>query len=59
MAEWKQKLLDRRVAEKQAEIDKIRAIEAAKEARWIGVPAWFVSFSVAFKRDIPQEKGNH
>ena len=33
IAEWKKKLLEKKKAEQQAELDKIRAIEAAKEAR--------------------------
>ncbi len=32
----------------QAEIERLKAIEALKEARWIGVPAW--------KRKIIEEK---
>ena len=33
MAEWKRKLLEKKQSEKQAETDKLRAIELAKEAR--------------------------
>lgn len=40
IAEWKQKVLAKKQAKTEAEIAMQRAEEAAKEARWIGVPAW-------------------
>ena len=33
-------MLEKKQAKVQAEEEKRRAEEAAKEARWIGVPAW-------------------
>ncbi len=40
LAVWKQKVNEKKQAKQEAE-DKLRqAEEAAKEARWIGVPAW-------------------
>lgn len=40
LAEWKTKLVQKRKMQNQKEIDALRAEKAAKEARWIGVPAW-------------------
>jgi epidermal growth factor receptor kinase substrate 8 len=48
IAEWKLKLLDKKKAGEQARIDDLRKEKEAKEARWIGVPAW--------KRKIIEEK---
>jgi epidermal growth factor receptor kinase substrate 8 len=40
LAEWKSKLVSKKKAQNQKEIDDLRAQKAAAEARWIGVPGW-------------------
>lgn len=40
IAEWKSKVLEKKQAKVNAQEERRRAEEAAKEARWIGVPAW-------------------
>lgn len=40
MQGWKKKLVEKKKVGQQKEIDRLREEKAAKEARWIGVPAW-------------------
>ena len=54
LTEWKAKLIAKKQAEAQAEIDRVKAAEAAKEARWIGVPAWKRKVCTYHSQTIPQ-----